>query len=148
MSFVKTLPILVWQLLETKYRSELYLQRDKIYQSFQNFLKSDKRCFVLIGKSGVGKSNFLLSLEEDFSSKSNFGLLIYDSNQFKKDRSITKTISHDFNSRLISYNKIQEIWHEIAKLQEIEEKCIILCIDALNENSSAKELLEELNELL
>ncbi len=45
-----------------KYRKELYLQRDKTRQAFEKFLKSEKRCFVLIGKSGVGKSNFLLAL--------------------------------------------------------------------------------------
>ncbi len=82
-----------WQLVETgtdithrrmatvrgKFRNELYLQRDTTRQEFEHFLQSEKRCFVLIGKSGVGKSNFLLAVGEELrQSRSDICILMYD----------------------------------------------------------------------
>ncbi len=43
-----------------------YLQRKKVRDAFERFLASDKVGFVLTGQSGVGKSNFVLSLAEEF----------------------------------------------------------------------------------
>lgn len=128
-----------------KYQSDLYLQRDKTCQAFEKFLASDKRCFVLIGKSGVGKSNFLLALEELQQLHSDLCFLMYDGAQLKVEPSITEIISKDFNSRL---KGVQQIWSVLEQVEGIEDRQVILCVDAINENPQAKELLRQLDELV
>lgn len=133
-----------------KYQSALYLQRNHIRQEFEKFLKSDAHCFVLIGKSGVGKSNFLLALAEELQRNyTNLCLLMYDGANLKIEPSITEFITQDFNDRLILGGKnLEHIWYEIAKIEKIEERLVILFVDAINENSQAKELLRQLDELV
>src|SRR5947209_3384786 len=46
--------------VQDEYHEELYLQRDRVHQTFMRFLEDPtKRGFVLVGGSGVGKSSFL-----------------------------------------------------------------------------------------
>src|SRR6266702_7234968 len=63
-----------------KYHRDLYLQRDTARQRVEAFLADRaKRGFVLVGKSGVGKSNFLLALAEDLQqSRDDICVLMYD----------------------------------------------------------------------
>ena len=133
-----------------KYRSELYLQRDKIRRAFEKFLRSEERCFVLIGKSGVGKSNFLLALGEELhQSRSDICVLMYDGAQLKVDPSVTGVITQDFDNRLIlAGRRVRDVWREIAKIEVIGERSVILCVDAINENPRAKDLLGQLDELV
>lgn len=42
--------------IRTKYNPSLYLQREVVKRTFDDFLNSDKIAFVLLGKSGVGKT--------------------------------------------------------------------------------------------
>ncbi len=134
--------------VQNKYRKELYLQRDKMRQAFERFLKSDKRCFVLTGKSGVGKSNFLLALNEDISSRPDMCVLMYDGTQLKVEPSISNVISRDFDDRLVlGGQRVHEVWREIAKIEGIQERLVLLVVDAINENPDSKELLRQLDEL-
>ena len=133
----------------TKYRLELYLQRDTIWEAFQSFLASDTKCFVLIGKSGVGKSNFFLSLRETLASRRDTCVLMYDGANLKADPSITAMISRDFDERLVlAGNRIADIWREIAKIEGIQEKQIVFFVDAINENPDARTLLRQLDDLV
>lgn len=133
-----------------KYDSALYLQREKTRNEFSRFLDSDKRCFVLIGKSGVGKSNFLLALHDELrNTRRDVCMLMYDGAQIGSEVSISEIIAHDFNNRLIvADKKIEDVWQELARIDGIHEKTVVLCVDAINENGRAKELLRQLDELV
>ena len=134
-----------------KYRKELYLQRDKARQKFEAFLDDpERRCFVLVGKSGVGKSNFLLALGEELhQSRSDVCVLIYDGANLEVALSVTGIISQDFSDRLLlSGRQVQQVWHEIAKIDGIEERLVVLFVDTINENPRAKELLRQLDALV
>ena len=111
-----------------KFRKELYLQRDKIHQEFEHFLQSEKRCFVLIGKSGVGKSNFLLALAEELQARSNMCMLMYDgANLPVSSSALSEIISKDFSERVfLSRQPVQQIWQEIAKINGSNERQVIL----------------------
>src|SRR5437588_2187769 len=63
-----------------KYHRDLYLQRNTAHQHVEAFLADPKkRGFVLVGKSGVGKSNFLLALAEGLQqSRDDVCVLMYD----------------------------------------------------------------------
>lgn len=137
--------------VQGKYQKSLYLQRDKAHWQFEAFLADpQKRGFVLVGKSGVGKSNFLLSLAEDLQSRSNVCILMYDgANLPVISSSITEIISRDFSERiLLSRKPVQQVWHEIARIDSINERQVVFCVDAVNENPEAKELLRQLDELV
>ncbi len=134
-----------------KYRKELYLQRENVLQKFEAFLDDpEKRGFVLVGKSGVGKSNFLLALSEELCvSRSNLCVLMYDGANLDVASSVTGIISQDFSNRLLlSGRQVQQIWHEIAKIDGIEERLVVLFVDAINENPQARELLKQLDALV
>jgi hypothetical protein len=104
------------QTVKDKYNAELYLKRDQIEKEFNMFLASEKRCFILIGKSGVGKSSFLLSISDRFRNQSdNIAILMYDAQRINIDQSITHMITNDFNSSLED-NIITNIWMEISKI--------------------------------
>lgn len=134
-----------------KYHKGLYLQRDKVHRQFEAFLaEPHKRGFVLVGKSGVGKSNFLLALAEELQSRSNVCMLMYDgANLPVTSSSLTEIISRDFSERVfLSRQPVQQVWHQIARIDGIDERQIVFCVDAINENPQAKELLRQLDELV
>lgn len=134
-----------------KYRRELYLDRIRIKSMFEDFLKSDKAGFVLVGKSGVGKSNFILALADEFhDSKSPVSVLMYDGAQMNPQQSITTMIGQDFTKfvKLGEQENIADIWQEISKVENIDDCKIVLVIDAINENPKAVKLLSEINHLV
>lgn len=135
--------------VQAKYKPELYLQRDETMQEFDKFLESNSRCFVLLGKSGVGKSSFILTLERELHRKNrnDICLLAYDGGN-QKMKSL-KIIKRDFNARKkAERRKIKNIWKEINKIKDVQKHIFLLCIDTLNENPEPDELLIDLNELI
>ncbi len=135
-----------------KYHRDLYLQRDTARQHVEAFLADRaKRGFVLVGKSGVGKSNFLLALAEDLQqSRDDICVLMYDGASLRIASSVlTDIISQDFSDLVVlSGHAVHHIWQEIAKINGIDERQVILCVDAVNENPEAKQLLQQLDELI
>lgn len=132
-----------------KYQSDLYLQRTDSRRAFDEFLKSDKSGFVLIGPSGVGKSSFLIALSEELQSRDDISILMYDGAYLRADPSLTEVISRDFDKRLtLAGQSIRQIWQEIAKIEGIAERLVILCVDAINESPDAKDLLRQVDELV
>ena len=139
---------------QLKYQKELYLEREHVRQQFETFLADPaKRGFVLVGKSGVGKSNFLLALGKELQqTRSDVCVLIYDGANLRISATapITSIISQDFSSRVhLSGQEVQEVWREIDKIDGIQERLVIFCVDAINENPvDPAELLGQLNELV
>jgi Mrp family chromosome partitioning ATPase len=131
-----------------KYRPELYLQRSHAYGSFEKYLGSDKKVFVLVGKSGVGKSNFILSLADVLRVREEICVMMYDGAQLKVEPSMQRVIIEDFNERLtIGGKKVEDVWRQLGKVAGIEKKQVILFVDAINENPQARELLRQLDDL-
>jgi GTPase SAR1 family protein len=138
--------------VQGKYEMKLYLQREKTHRAFEQFLhSSEKKCFVLIGKSGVGKSNFFLSLYDEFqrSQDDTQAMLMYDGANLTIVPSITTCITQDLNDRLKPPNRqLEDVWQTISRIEGIEDRSLILYLDAINENPNAKELLRQVNELV
>ncbi len=83
-----------------KYSEQLYLQRDHAHRTFTRFLKDPtKRGFVLIGGSGVGKSNFLLAAREELQSREDVCVLMYDAAS-PLEYPLMETINEDFNEQV------------------------------------------------
>jgi hypothetical protein len=134
-----------------KYNEKLYLQRQHTLEELLSFLDSDKRCFVLIGRSGVGKSSFLFSFNQYLrdTRQDNTCMLMYDGALLHLETSLETSITQDFNNRLrIAGKKIENIWQEIDKIEGINERRVVLCVDAINESGYATELLKQLDSLV
>lgn len=136
--------------VRSKYHQQLYLQREKVYQVFHKFLESEQKCFVLIGKSGVGKSNFVLDIANELhQTRNDICTLVYDGSSVAAELGITESISSDFSDRLIiSGRHVQNIWRDIAKIERMDDRLFVLFIDAINENLHAKTLLRQLDEIV
>ncbi len=135
-----------------KYHQQLYLQRDTARQHVEAFLADPKkRGFVLVGKSGVGKSNFLLALAEELhQSRDDVCVLMYDgANLPIASSTLTQIISQDFSNRgFLSRQPLQQVWWEISQIGGIDERLVVVCLDAVNENAQATELLRQLDTLV
>lgn len=131
-----------------KYNPDLYVQRWHVFESFEKFLASDKKIFVLVGNSGTGKSSFVLSLAEALKKNDNICTISYDGKQLKVEPSIQNAIAKDFNKFvMIDGEKSNDLWIEIGKVKGIENKQIVLFVDGINENTYPKELLGQLYQL-
>jgi GTPase SAR1 family protein len=128
-----------------EFHKELYLQRDKTRQDFEHFLTigPEKRCFVLIGLSGVGKSTFLLAAWEELRLRSDVCILMYDGATVKQ--SLTEVIRQRFKELDLP---VHDIWREIATVKGNQGRLVLLCVDAINENPNPIGLLEELDGLV
>jgi hypothetical protein len=137
----------------SKYQQELYLQRNDIISAFEDFLFSDKTGFILVGKSGVGKSNFLVSLLLEYQQKNpNVSFLMYNGAKLNPLEDIGAIITRDFDTyfrkRIPEAQSPDAIWHEINRVRNISECRLVVCIDAINENSNPKGVLERLDDLI
>ncbi len=136
-----------------KYTQDVYLERQHTLDELLQFLDSDKRCFVLIGRSGVGKSSFLLSFNQYLrqTRSQDVAVLMYDGALLHFEKSLDESIKQDFENRLVISDKsVEDIWQEIAKIPKMDDpkRRVILCVDAINESAQAVELLKRLDNLV
>jgi Mrp family chromosome partitioning ATPase len=139
--------------MRDKHRSEVYLQREETKQAFEAFLSSDKTCLVLTGKSGVGKSSFLLSLMDEYEDSSEVCTLTYNGGHISVETGLTAALAKDFAQylavdSLAAKERTANILFELNRVQGIENKKVVLLIDAVNENPDAKELLRQVDAFL
>ncbi len=139
--------------IREKYDPELYLQRQDVKQAFDDFLQSDKTCFLLLGQSGVGKSNFMMSLLDAYQARVDLCFLVYNAAHLSYEKSLGQTIGQEFEQYLefaqdIEDAAIQNIWAEIGRIEGIEERKFILVLDAINEHPGAGRFLRRVNELV
>jgi hypothetical protein len=136
---------------QDEFFSEIYLQRSGALNTFEDFIRSDLRCFVLSGKSGVGKSNFVFSLVQEGKNDpalKNVAFLILPASQLD-DRGLneyTKAQFYDFWE--ISRDPEANIWDDIDTLQKNGDQKLIFVLDAINEHANPAALLIEVNKLL
>ena len=140
--------------IKSKYESNTYFQRQEALKVFRQFIDSDKVGFILTGKSGVGKSSFIMSLKDEYSKQSEVCLLIYNAGTLDPKQNLTEIICSDFNKnetwryRSRNNNDSKDFWVQIRQIEGIQTKKIILVIDAINENSNPKTLFQDIKSLV
>ena len=139
--------------MPSRYNRKIYLQREKTRESFRKFLASDKTCLVLIGKSGVGKSEFLLSLMDEYHDSSGVCPLMYHGARFSTDMEMREVVTRDFELYLAlkdwaKTEGVKDILLEINRIEGISEKKMVILIDGLNENPDARLLLRRVDALV
>lgn len=130
-----------------KFDASLYSQRGEVQNIFLKFIYSQKNAFILLGKSGVGKTSFLISQIED-PINSNFVYLFYEGKKLDPKVPVADIIANDFLGSIQYYKDAitgNEFFSLLDKTQDRETNLFIILIDAINENESAKNLLEQIN---
>jgi nucleoside-triphosphatase THEP1 len=135
---------------QKKYNQALYLQREKIFEKFQDFLASQKAGFVLTGKSGVGKSNFVLSLAEVLASEENVTVMMYNAARLDvSSLGMAQKISQDLGKFVKFGGKAnQNVFAEIDKSKVMADKQLLVIFDAINENTSPREVLYKIDQMV
>jgi len=166
--FRRKVKILTWDLLEdiahqiseerfgdvrAKYQANLYLQRQEVKTAFDAFLASDKTGFLLLGKSGVGKSSFFISLVEAYRTEQHICVLPYNGATLAADHPLVDILKRDFARHIRFMDGDQEIGISdlllsLGQIKGIEETHVIVFIDAVNENTDAKGLLQQIDALV
>jgi hypothetical protein len=133
-----------------RYDPEVYLQRREALGQFRSYLNSDKRCFVLTGKSGAGKSNFILSLVEEFKDDSGVCVMSLDASQVDVNKGLKTFLSEEFCRYAGGQvpQVLPDILEKIGQIPDMEDRVIVLVLDAINENMNPSALLMQANELL
>lgn len=132
-----------------KYQRALYLQRDEIFQKFQEFLTSDKGCFVLTGKSGVGKSNFVLSLADEFAERQDVSVLIYNGARLSIFETAVQTISSDLAKYLMLEGEAaNDLFTELERQNKMAKNTLVVIFDAINESADGRTLLRQIDQMV
>jgi len=139
--------------VRSKYRRQVYLQREETKRTFEEFLTSDKTCLVLIGKSGVGKSNFFLSLMDEYEDSTEVCTLMYNGARFSAETGVADALTRDFGlylklEGLAEREGVEDILFETNRIEGIADRKVVLLIDALNENPDARALLRRVDALV
>ena len=140
--------------IREKFSKDLYLQRQHIRSAFEHFLRSDKVAFVLLGQSGVGKSNFVLSMYEAFRESPDTHLIVFNSARLSGEEKLVASLTEMFANKIALVDKtnkerkIEDILEEIDNIDGILDMRVILAFDAINENSRPHELLKRIDDLV
>ena len=135
--------------LREKHRAGLYLQREATLGEFRDFLASGKGCLVLTGKSGVGKSNFVLSLVDEFAEREDVGLVIYNAARLRIPGTALEKLSQDLGRHLTLRGEAPEaLFGKLRERGELTSKTLIVVFDALNENEEGKGVLQKIDRLV
>ncbi|MCK4358595.1 MAG: type I restriction enzyme HsdR N-terminal domain-containing protein [Candidatus Cloacimonetes bacterium] len=117
------------------YLAEVYEPSQKLTKIFDNFLKSDKKTFALVGNSGMGKTCWICNTAENYISKK-YLVLFY---RFKDiENGIFETIVNDLNwsddiSPILSPQEGMKRFFKIFK-----DKEVLFFLDGLDEKNSAE----------
>jgi len=127
----------------------VYLPRDDTTAAFEDFLASDRSCFTLVGKSGMGKSHFLAWLTWEWSGQHpDVCLLLYDGERLNPGISLTDLVAQEVETWLTPEHNL-DIWGEIGRIEGIGNRHVVVGIDALDENKGEPvALLQRIDELL
>ncbi len=124
-----------------KYIPELFLPPNEILDKFNSFLMSNSQCFSIIGESGVGKSNLMCFLAENYLDQN----IVFFYNGTEIVRDIFDSIKDDCNWFFSPHIEIEEICSSLISFTNDERK-LLLFIDAIDEVSLSN-LTLILNEL-
>lgn len=125
----------------SKFVRDLYIQRQDLQISFDNFVKSQESVFGLVGNAGVGKTNAICSLVLQY---------LEDSFVFFYNAAIIESpavcIAQDLNLAFSSRTETDTALKKLNELGQFANKNVLIFIDAIDENTNPK-IAHELSDL-
>ncbi len=113
-----------------KYIPAIYADRSDLDKRFNEFLQSDKACFLLTGESGVGKTNFMCHSSENLPL--GFVGLFY-SGKFLGDKKIEHAIAEDFNWEFSAQRNFIDIVKRVESILTQHKGTIVIFVDGIDE---------------
>jgi len=114
-----------------KYIPSVYQTRDEVENGFSIFLKQiDKRCFIITGRAGKGKTSLLCHLSEKImlNETESIPILLNSSELNPMEESLKKSISNFFATE-----RMNPSLDEIGDCLCAEDGKLVVIIDAINE---------------
>lgn len=112
-----------------KYIPSLYVNRYEIEDMFSGFLNDKDKCvFSIIGDSGVGKTNLMCNLVQNYKSEA---CLFYSGSIL--GNSFLNELVNDFNLIFSSEESEIGVLKKISKLTQRHNKQLVIFIDAIDE---------------
>jgi hypothetical protein len=129
------------------YDKSLYLQRQDVNDAFEDFLGSSFTVFLLLGNSGVGKTNFILSMVDKYTSEDTMCPLLYNGAKLETTQSLIEIIGQNLGLTP-TIGSANDLFNTISQIDGINRHQVVLFIDALNENPNASVLLTQIDKLV
>ena len=117
---------------QEKYIPMLFVQRDRLYEDFEEFLINSDTCFSIVGESGTGKTNAICDLAQRYTSIENNKILPFFYNCTELSKPIWDKLSEDFNLNFSQQNTSENI---IKRLSNFSNNQVVIFIDAIDENN-------------
>lgn len=129
--------------LSKKYIPELYTVNHEVEKEFDNYLKSNKIVFALIGEQGVGKTNYLCNLAIELINE--YPVLFFNCSFLTKG--ISQTIAEDFGWTFPTDKSHIQIVKRLEEIIKNHNKRLFLILDAIDE-WTVPYINKDLNEFL
>lgn len=124
--------------LSKKYIPDLFIDRKKVEEEFNNFLQSKENVFLLFGESGVGKTNFLCNLIEKISTDK----ITFFYNGSFLNKALFMKLKEEFNCFFSPTSTEIEIIKKLNALARKTKENVYIFIDAIDEIPSKERVLE------
>jgi len=131
-----------------KYNPALYLDRRETRNIFDDFLASDKSCLVITGKSGVGKTNFVMATVDAYQEEENICTLAYNGARLPAENTLSELFGKELENRIELPPRKSDVWEMLSAIAGINDKQVIVFIDAINENPNATIVLQKIDFLV
>lgn len=134
-------------------KRRLFVTRRTAYEHITRFLQSPEEIFVILGKSGVGKSSLLAQYVHEQANNDQITFLIYDAAYFSSsEETIRGQVAHDLSMKLnidMSDKAVNEetVFDLLGAWCTSGKKTFVLIVDAINEAFAPARLLQELDQL-
>lgn len=117
------------RLYSNKFVPDLYIERKEVLNEFEKFLSTNKKVFMIKGKSGIGKTNAICGVYNKFKEKV-FGIF-YNSCYIKN--SIIETIKEDFGMYFTENISKKQVLDRLSNLGKETKRTFVIYMDAIDE---------------
>ena len=131
-----------------KYDRDTYLNREEIEAAFSDFLAQPSTCFVLLGKSGVGKSSFVIARIGDVEANNDNSLIFMFEGQGLAGGDLMETIFHAVDQKLkVESERFdgEACFDFLQHYVEDTARSVLIVVDAINESSNSDEVMASIN---
>jgi DNA replication protein DnaC len=127
-----------------KYIAEVFVEREGLLELFRDFVdNNDKKCFIVTGNSGMGKTNVICWLANQM--KLHMPVLFYNGPEIAM--SLEDSIAEDFNWEFMRERSFRQYLLQLEMVLKTNNQTLLIFVDAVDEwpRSNA---YEELNEFI
>ena len=112
-----------------RYIPEIFVKRHDLENSLHNFIRSESSCFMISGKSGIGKTNVMCDFVKDIQKR--FPVLFYNGGQISDK--LENEIANDLNWEFATDKPPQRMFKQIDDICKKHGQPLLIFLDAVDE---------------